>query len=54
MKRYNQCVPDHSMVKRNQKWINLDTISIVPGDIVRIGVGERVPADIRIIKVLVL
>ena len=26
-------------------------VSIVPGDIVRIAKGERVPADIRILKV---
>lgn len=51
MKLYNECVPDHAMVKRNKKWINLDTASIVPGDIVRIGLGERVPADMRIIMV---
>jgi hypothetical protein len=51
MKKYNDCVPDYGYVKRNGKWLRLDCISIVPGDVVRIGKGERVPADIRIIKV---
>eukprot|EP01036_Dinobryon_divergens_P030810 gene30810-40112_t len=40
----------YGYVKRNGKWLRLDCISIVPGDIVRVGKGERVPADIRLIK----
>eukprot|EP01038_Epipyxis_sp_PR26KG_P016616 gene16616-22704_t len=48
--KYGECVPDFALVKRNDKWINLDCLSIVPGDIVRISAGERVPADIRIIS----
>ena len=51
MKKYNECIPDYGYVKRNGKWLRLDCISIVPGDIVRVGKGERVPADIRLIKV---
>jgi len=51
MKHYNESVPDYGFVKRNGKWLRLDCISIVPGDIVRVGKGERVPADIRLIKV---
>lgn len=51
MKQYNECVPDYGYVKRNGKWLRLDCISIVPGDVVRVGKGERVPADIRLIKV---
>jgi hypothetical protein len=51
MKKYNECVPDYGFVKRNGKWIKLDATSIVPGDILRIERGERVPADLRIINV---
>lgn len=52
MKQYNECVPDYGYVRRNGKWLRLDCISIVPGDVVRVGKGERVPADIRLIKVI--
>lgn len=50
MKLYNTIIPDFGYVKRNKKWIRLDSMSIVPGDIVRIGTGEYAPADCRIIS----
>ncbi len=52
MKKYNECVAEYGFVKRNGRWVKLDSLSIVPGDIVRIGKGERVPADVRILKVI--
>jgi hypothetical protein len=51
MQEYNECVPEHAMVKRNGTLLNMDTTSLVPGDIVIINEGQRVPADIRIIEV---
>ncbi len=51
MRLFNECIPDYGYVKRNDQWIRLDAISIVPGDIVRVGAGERVPADIRLVSV---
>lgn len=51
MQRYHQCIPDSAMVKRNGKWIKIDSISLVPGDVVRVAKGDRVPADIRVFKV---
>lgn len=50
MEAYHECVPEHAQVKRNKNFINLDANSIVPGDIVKIESGMRVPADIRIIE----
>jgi hypothetical protein len=52
-KKYNDCIPDKALVKRNGKWITLDTVGLVPGDIIRIAKGERVPCDMRIMKVRV-
>uniref|UniRef100_A0A6T5VPP8 Uncharacterized protein n=1 Tax=Chromulina nebulosa TaxID=96789 RepID=A0A6T5VPP8_9STRA len=48
---YNDSVPEHAIVKRNGKWINMDSASLVPGDIVKIDTHERIPADIRLIEV---
>ena len=36
-------------MRRNKNWVKMDSTSLVPGDIVMIKDGERVPADIRII-----
>lgn len=54
IQQYNECIAENALVKRNSKWIHIDSISLVPGDIIRITVGEVLPADIRIIKVLFL
>jgi magnesium-transporting ATPase (P-type) len=54
MRKYNDCMADCALVKRSGSWIRIEAISIVPGDIVRVTVGERVPADIRIFKVIAL
>ena len=37
-------------VMRGGKIINLDAVQLVPGDIVNLTEGEKVPADIRLIK----
>ena len=51
MKAFEMMVPDVCNVRRNGSWIRMDVPSLVPGDIVRVSCGERVPADIRIIEV---
>ena len=51
MKKYNEIIADFGNVKRNGKWVRLDSASIVPGDIMRITVGERVAADMRLLTV---
>jgi sodium/potassium-transporting ATPase subunit alpha len=52
MVKYHTMVAPSCLVKRNGKWSSMDSTTLVPGDVVRIGVGDRVPADMRIIKVI--
>lgn len=52
MVKYHTMVAPSCLVKRNGKWSSMDSTTLVPGDVVRIGVGDRVPADLRIIKVI--
>ncbi|MDI6742501.1 MAG: cation-transporting P-type ATPase [Smithella sp.] len=37
-------------VMRDGKWISLDSVDLVIGDIVRLQSGDKVPADVRLIK----
>ncbi|MEA3559064.1 MAG: HAD-IC family P-type ATPase, partial [Candidatus Thermoplasmatota archaeon] len=39
-----------SKVLRDRKWVDVPTKELVKGDIVRLGEGDRVPADVRIIR----
>ncbi|MGE2732468.1 cation-translocating P-type ATPase [Mycolicibacterium vaccae] len=38
-------------VLRDGQWTNLDAETLVPGDVVRIGSGDRIPADLRLLEV---
>jgi magnesium-transporting ATPase (P-type) len=40
----------HAMVKRDGKFISLPAEQLVPGDIVLLQSGDKVPADLRLIK----
>lgn len=51
MDKYHEVITSTCLAKRNGKWGSVDTISLVPGDVVRIGAGDRVPADMRLFKV---
>jgi len=42
--------PDHAMVLRGGLWESIDAVDLVPGDIVEVKVGDKVPADLRMIK----
>ncbi len=35
---------------RESKWLNIDSEELVPGDIVEVSAGEKVPADIRLLE----
>lgn len=39
----------HAQVKRDGEWLDIPADELVPGDIVRLRSGDRVPADIRLI-----
>ncbi|KXS41690.1 MAG: Ca2+-transporting ATPase [Candidatus Frackibacter sp. T328-2] len=39
-----------AQVLRDERWIEIDSRDLVPGDIVNLGVGDAVPADLRIIS----
>jgi magnesium-transporting ATPase (P-type) len=41
----------HAHAKRDGQWQKLDAETVVPGDIVRLRSGDRVPADLRLIDV---
>jgi magnesium-transporting ATPase (P-type) len=41
----------HALVRRDGQWRDLDAEALVPGDIVRLRSGDRVPADLRLIEV---
>jgi len=42
--------PDHATVLRAGKWQNIDAVDLVPGDVVEVKVGDKIPADMRMIK----
>jgi Ca2+-transporting ATPase len=37
-------------VKRDSKWTTLDSKELVAGDIVKVNMGNNIPADIRLIE----
>ncbi|XP_078160765.1 calcium-transporting ATPase 4, endoplasmic reticulum-type-like [Carex rostrata] len=44
---------EHATVKRDGEWIhNLPAKELVPGDIVQLRVGDKVPADIRVVHLV--
>ncbi|CAJ1371605.1 unnamed protein product [Effrenium voratum] len=42
--------PDSALVLRDGKWQVLDAMELVPGDVVQVKVGDKVPADMRIVQ----
>jgi P-type E1-E2 ATPase len=38
------------LLLRDGKWSVEDSKNLVPGDIVRVRIGDRIPADLRIVK----
>jgi H+-transporting ATPase len=37
-------------VKRDGKWTDLDAVQLVPGDVVRLRLGDIVPADVKLVE----
>ena len=44
--------PDEAKVLRAGDWSLINAREIVPGDVISLSVGDKVPADCRIVKVL--
>ena len=42
--------PECAMVLRNGNWTSIDAEDVVPGDILEVRVGDKVPADARVLK----
>ena len=42
----------HAQVRRNGDWKEIDAEGLVPGDIVRLRSGDRVPADLRLLEAI--
>ena len=42
----------NASVLRSGQWQDVDISLLVPGDIVAIGTGDKVPADLRVLEVL--
>ena len=39
------------LVKRDGEWITEEAVNLVPGDIVKVAMGDCVPADLRICEI---
>ena len=48
----NKLVPHHAHLVRYGKLSTIIATQLVPGDVVRFSVGDRIPADIRVTEVL--
>ncbi len=44
----SKLVPQRAEVRRQGEWNGIDASQLVPGDLVRIGAGDKVPADLRL------
>jgi magnesium-transporting ATPase (P-type) len=40
----------HARVRRDGEWLDADAADLVPGDVVRLKSGDRVPADLRLLE----
>jgi len=45
-----QYITPKTKVKRDSLWHTIDSRNLVPGDIIRLGTGDAVPADVRILS----
>ncbi len=39
----------HAQTRRDGEWVEIEAEKVAPGDIIRLGSGDRVPADIRLL-----
>ncbi len=50
MEALKKIIPDHTKVIRNGRTMEIPTIDLVPGDLIYLESGDRIPADIRFIE----
>jgi|SRR5271166_1606103 len=43
-----------AIVRRDQKFVDVDVGNLVPGDVIRLSLGQAVPADVRLIQTAAL
>jgi sodium/potassium-transporting ATPase subunit alpha len=46
MADFKNFIPKQALVKRNGEWGQIEATKLVPGDIIHIKTGERIPADV--------
>ena len=46
----HRAVHHNAVVRRDAKFIAVDVTNLVPGDVIRLSLGEAVPADVRLIE----
>ncbi|KAI9029564.1 hypothetical protein CLU79DRAFT_884486 [Phycomyces nitens] len=51
MNSINNMLPTQTLVQRENNVITIDAIGLVPGDIVHVKMGNKIPADLRLIQV---
>lgn len=49
MEKFKNFLPPKSVVRRNGKLTEIDAITLVVGDVIEVELGDKIPADIRII-----
>ncbi len=50
LRALQQYITPRASVKRDSQWHTIDSRNLVPGDIIRLGTGDAVPADVRILS----
>ncbi|KAI9472200.1 MAG: hypothetical protein EXX96DRAFT_642713 [Benjaminiella poitrasii] len=50
MKSINSMLPIHTLVERDGEIATVDAVGLVPGDLVYIKMGNKIPADLRLIE----
>jgi Mg2+-importing ATPase len=50
LRALQQFIKPKSRVKRDSSWHTIDSRNLVPGDIIKLGTGDIVPADVRVLS----
>jgi len=50
MAKFKDFIPPEAFVKRNSQMAKIEACYLVPGDIIKVEVGQKIPADIRILS----